>query len=63
MLAHGDLGAHLSEAELDELARITGTLLGALGDRDPHCPPRAGYRPWRRYRMFRRTTGHPATTP
>jgi len=24
---------------------------------------RAGYRPWRRYRMFRRTTGHPATTP
>jgi DNA-binding MarR family transcriptional regulator len=33
------LGAHLSEAELGELARITGTLLGALGDRDPHCPP------------------------
>jgi GNAT superfamily N-acetyltransferase len=24
---------------------------------------RAGYRPWRRYRMFRRTAGQPATTP
>jgi DNA-binding MarR family transcriptional regulator len=31
------LGAHLSGAELGELARITTKLLDALADRDPRC--------------------------
>ena len=33
------LGAHLSKAELAELARITSKVLGALADRYPRCPP------------------------
>lgn len=31
--------AHLSRAELDELARITNKLLGALADHNPRCQP------------------------
>jgi DNA-binding MarR family transcriptional regulator len=33
------LRAHLSKAELDELARTTSRVLGALADRYPRCPP------------------------
>jgi DNA-binding MarR family transcriptional regulator len=31
------IATHLTKAELDELARITDKLLGALADRDPRC--------------------------
>jgi DNA-binding MarR family transcriptional regulator len=33
------LAAHLNKAELDQLARITNKLLGALADHDPRCRP------------------------
>jgi DNA-binding MarR family transcriptional regulator len=31
------LGTHLNKAELDELARITNKLLGAMAEHDPRC--------------------------